>query len=168
MKEIGIFYGTNTAKTAQVAKKIKEAFGKDKISPVSVEEAWKEDFETYDNIIIGAATWFDGELPTYWDELIPLIESMNLKGKKVAIFGLGDQKKYPDNFADGNGILAEIFEKAGAKIVGLTSTDDYNFEKSKAIRDGKFLGLVVDLENQSDKTKDRVEKWVKQLEKEFN
>lgn len=168
MKEIGIFYGTNTAKTAQVAKKIKETFGKDKISPVSVEEAWKEDFETYDNIIIGAATWFDGELPTYWDELIPLIESMDLKGKKIAIFGLGDQKKYSDNFADGNGILAEIFEKSGATIVGLTSTDGYTFEKSRAIRDGKFLGLVLDLENQSDKTKDRVEKWVKQLEKEFN
>lgn len=48
-------------------------------------------------MIVGASTWFDGELPTYWDELVPELESLDLKGKKVAIFGLGDQKNYPDN-----------------------------------------------------------------------
>lgn len=168
MKKIGLFYGTSTAKTAQVAKKIADAFGKDKIDTVSVEEAWTDDFKAHDNIIVGAATWFDGELPTYWDEIIPEIESLNLKGKKVAIFGLGDQKKYPDNFADGIGILAESFEKTGAKVVGLTSSEGYDFEESKALRNGKFLGLVIDIENQSGKTAERVQNWIKQLKEEFS
>ena len=67
-------------------------------------------------MIVGASTWFDGELPTYWDELVPELESLDLKGKKVAIFGLGDQKNYPDNFVDGMGILADAFQKAGAGV----------------------------------------------------
>ena len=85
MKKIGLFYGISTAKTAQVAKKIEDAFGKDQVTVVSVEEAWTDDFKAYDNLIVGAATWFDGELPTYWDEIIPELESLSLKGKKVAM-----------------------------------------------------------------------------------
>lgn len=168
MKKIGLFYGTSTAKTAQIAKKVANAFEKDKIKIVSIEEAWADDFQSHDNIIVGTSTWFDGELPSYWDEIKPEIESLNLKGKKIAIFGLGDQKKYPDNFADGIGILARLFEGAGAKIIGLTSTEGYNFERSEALRDDKFLGLVIDIENQSSKTNDRVKSWVEQLKKEFD
>lgn len=168
MKKIGLFYGTSATKTTQIAKKIENAFAKNLIEIVSIEEAWTDDFHFYDNIIVGTSTWFDGELPSYWDELRPEIESLNLKGKKVAIFGLGDQKKYPDNFADGIGILAKLFEDAGAKIIGLTSTDGYDFEHSEALRDNKFSGLVIDIENQSSKTNDRIKKWVELLKKEFD
>lgn len=167
MKKIGLFYGTKASKTTQIGHKIEEYFGKDKIQVVSVEEAWIEDFDKFDNFIIGTSTWFDGELPTYWDEMRPLMETLNFKGKRVAIFGLGDQKKYSENFADAIGILAETFESAGAEIVGLTSTEGYKYEKSAAQRGNKFLGLVLDFENQQDKNKERVANWVKQLEGEF-
>ena len=100
MKKIGMFYGTNTVKTALVAKEIKEAFGDAEIDVVSVESAAGKEFEQYDNLIVGAATWFDGELPSYWDELVPELDSLVLKGKKVAVFGLGDQVNYPENFVD--------------------------------------------------------------------
>jgi len=56
MKKIGLFYGTTTTKTASIAKKIKEAFGSENVDLVSVEDAWKKDFESYDNIIVGVAT----------------------------------------------------------------------------------------------------------------
>ena len=108
MKKIGMFYGTNTVKTALVAKEIKEAFGDAEIDVVSVESAAGKEFEQYDNLIVGAATWFDGELPSYWDELVPELDSLVLKGKKVAVFGLGDQVNYPENFVDGIGILADF------------------------------------------------------------
>jgi len=168
MKKIGLFYGTTTAKTATIAKKVKAVFGDAKIDVIPVEDAWKKDFEEFDNIIVGVSTWFDGELPNYWDEVKPELESMDMKGKKVAIFGLGDQKKYPENFLDGVGLLAETFEKAGAKIVGLTPTEGYQFEKSLALRGNKFLGLAIDFENQHDKTDERIKQWVEQLKKEFN
>lgn len=168
MKKTGLFYGTGTKKTAAIGQKIKEAFGNAPIDIIAVEEAWKDDFEKYDNLILGTATWFDGELPNYWDELKPELEVLELKGKKVAIFGLGDQAGYPDNFADGIGILADLFESKGAAIVGFTSPDEYDFSSSLALRNGNLLGLVLDIENQSDKTDERIEKWVKQLKKEFN
>lgn len=168
MKKTGLFYSTNGKQTKEVAEDIKKLFGKADIELVSVEDAWDNDFEKYSNVIVGAATWFDGELPTHWDELLPEIVDLKLKGKKVAIFGLGDQVHYGDNFVDSIGILAEVFEKAGATIVGTTSIEGYNFVKSKALRDGKFLGLALDFVNQSDKTKDREKKWVAQLQKEFD
>ncbi|WP_085536064.1 flavodoxin [Massilibacteroides vaginae] len=167
MKKTGLFYGVSTKKTALIGKEIQEAFGEDKADIVSVEEAGKNEFERYDNLIVGASTWFDGELPSYWDELLPELDSLKLKGKKVAIFGLGDQEGYPENFVDGIGLLADFFESAGAQVVGLTSTEGYTFEGSRALRDGKFLGLALDQENQSDKTSARIADWVKQLKKEF-
>lgn len=167
MKKTGLFYGVSTKKTALIGKEIQEAFGEDKADIVSVEEAGKKEFELYDNLIIGASTWFDGELPSYWDELLPELDSLKLKGKKIAIFGLGDQEGYPENFVDSIGLLAEFFESAGAQIVGLTSPEGYTFEGSRALRDGKFLGLALDQENQSDKTSARIAAWVEQLKKEF-
>lgn len=168
MKKTGIFYGTQTTKTASVAKKIIEAFGNTEIDVIDVYDATEADFEKYDNIIAGASTWFDGELPTYWDETLPMLEASKLKGKKVAIFGLGDQVEASENFADASGILAEAFEAQGAKLVGFTSTGGYTFEASKAQRGNQFVGLVIDIENQNKKTKERIESWVKQLEKEFS
>ena len=167
MKKIGLFYGTSTVKTAKIAVKIKKEFGDAQIDIVPIEEAWQKDFESYDNLVLGVSTWFDGELPSYWDEITPELESLNLKGKKIAIFGLGDQVKYPDNFVDGIGMLAETIEATGAKLVGLTSTEGYNFAHSRALRDDKLLGLAIDIENQSGKTDKRIADWVEQLKKEF-
>lgn len=166
MKKIGLFYGTGTNKTAAVAKKIKETFD-NKIEVIPVADARKEDFESYDNIIAGAATWFDGELPTLWDEALPELESLDLTGKKVAIFGLGDQAGYPDNFVDGIGILADLFTSRGATLVGQTSPDGYTFTQSRALRNGKFQGLAIDIENQPDLTDERIQRWVKQIQTEF-
>ena len=119
MKKIGLFYAANAVKTSQIAKKIREALGTEYVDIIPAEQAWGNDFEAYDNLIVGVSTWFDGELPTYWDELIPELETLDLKGKRVALFGLGDQVNYPDNFVDGLGILGDAFEKAGAALVGL-------------------------------------------------
>lgn len=168
MKTIGLFYAMNAAKTSHIAEKIREDLGGVKVTEVVlIERAWQNDFQAYDNMIVGASTWFDGELPTYWDELIPELETLDLKGKKVAVFGLGDQKNYPDNFVDGMGILADAFQKAGAELVGYTSTDGYVFSQSRAVRDGKFCGLVIDQENQPQLTAKRVVDWCKQIKEEF-
>ena len=134
---------------------------------MAVETAWIDDFKSYQYIILGSSTWFDGELPDYWAELVPALEDIDMTGKKVAIFGLGDQVRYPENFADGVGILAQLFESNGAQICGLTSPEGYKYTRSKAYRDGAFLGLIIDIENQSSKTKERIEEWVEQLKKEF-
>ncbi len=167
MKRIGLFYGKHTVKTAKIAKKIQDAFGDVEIELVSIEEAWQKDFESFDCLIAGTSTWFDGELPSYWDEIIPVLSTLDLKDKKVAIFGLGDQVNYPDNFVDGIGILAKTFESVGAKLVGTTSMQGYLFNQSQAMNGDRFAGLAIDIENQPDKTDERIRNWVEELKKDF-
>ncbi len=164
MKKIGIFYSSESVKTAAVAQEIIKELGSDHVEFVPVEQAWKDDFEKYDNIIVGVSTWFDGEFPTAWDEFVPELSEINLKNKQVAIFGLGDQVNYPENFSDAVGMLADILTKCGAKLTGFTSAEGYEFESSKALKGKQFQGLVIDVENQEDQTKKRIKDWVKSLE----
>lgn len=166
MNRTGLFYATGTEKTAAIANLIRDAFGDDRIDIVPVERAWRREFEAYDYLIVGSSTWFDGELPSYWDEMLPELKSLRLGGKKVAIFGLGDQVNYPDNFVDGIGLLAEVFESCGAQLTGFTSTDGYHFNQSKALKDGQFLGLALDPETQPEKTAERIRRWVEALRQE--
>lgn len=168
MKKIGLFYSFNTNKTAKNAQKIKKAFGDTfEIVDVNVEEVDEDTFLSYDQMILGVPTWFDGELPNYWDEFMPAIEELKLKGKTVALFGLGDQLGYPENFVDAIGILAEALEERGAKVVGLTSIEGFTFERSVALRNNQFLGLALDIENQAALCDERINAWVAQLQKEF-
>lgn len=168
MNKIAIIYSFNTKKTGKVAERIKEAFSDDQVSFVNAEEITEALFISFDQMIMGVPTWFDGELPNYWDEFLPAIEDLDLKGKKIALYGLGDQKGYPENFVDGMGIMAEILEGQGATLVGFTSTEGYNFESSKALRGDKFAGLAIDYENQGSMNKERIANWVEQLRSEFS
>ena len=93
-------------------------------SMVSVESAAGKEFEQYDNLIVELPPGSDGELPSYWDELVPELDSLVLKGR-FAVFGLGDQVNYPENFVDGIGILADFMVSSGATLVGKTSTEGY-------------------------------------------
>ncbi|MFW5657218.1 MAG: flavodoxin [Bacteroidota bacterium] len=167
MAKTGLFYSYNTKKTSHVAKKIAEVYGKD-IETVNLEDIDVDTFMAYTNYILGAPTWFDGELPNYWDEFLPALEDLDFKGKNFALFGLGDQKGYPENFVDAIGILGRFFEERGGKIVGLTSTEGYTFERSKGLRGDKFMGLAIDLENQHKLTDERVQEWVDDLKKGFD
>ncbi len=166
-KKTAIIYSFHTQKSKKVAEKVVDAFGEDKIEVVNAEELRKEVIEKYDNFIISAPTWFDGELPNYWDEFIPDLEEMDLSKKTFAIFGLGDQKGYPENFCDAIGLMAEILEDCGAKLIGETSTEGYTYESSKAQRGDVFVGLPIDQENQARLTKKRVADWVEKIKGEF-
>ncbi len=167
MKKTAIFYSFNTKNSSKAAEKIKKAYGESELDTINTEELTEDQFQAYDNLILSVPTWFDGELPNYWDEFVPALEDMDLKGKTVAIFGLGDQKGYPENFGDAIGIMATLVETQGAKVVGATPTKGYTFEKSRGVKNGKFVGLMIDAENQNNLTDDRVNNWVKEIKKKF-
>ena len=161
-----IVYSHKTKKTAKVAKIIVEAFGTP-IDDLDVEKIEPQVFNEYDFLILGAPTWFDGELPNYWDELVPAVEDLNLKNTKVALFGNGNQVNYPENFGDAVGLLADVFISAGAQVVGKTSTKTYTFEASKALSNNSFVGLILDFENQNKLNNERISDWVKQLKNQM-
>jgi flavodoxin I len=168
MNKTGIFYSFNSTKTAKAAEKIIEAFAPEiTIVPVNAEVLTEELFLSFTNIVLGVPTWFDGELPNYWDEFVPALEDLNLSGKTIAIFGLGNQVEYPENFGDAVGILGELVQERGAKLVGYTSTEGYSFESSRAVKNNQFMGLVLDQENQARQSKDRISKWVNGLKTDF-
>ncbi|NEQ69019.1 MAG: flavodoxin, partial [Symploca sp. SIO2D2] len=99
----------------------------------------------------------------YEDEL----DDIDFSGKKVAYFGTGDQSGYPDNFQDAMGILEEKISELKGKTVGNWPTDGYEHESSRAVKNGKFVGLALDEDNQSELTEERIQKWVAQLKTEF-
>jgi flavodoxin I len=168
MGKIGLFYSFNSKKTAKIAGIIHNAFSGVQVHLVDVDEVTREHFLEYDHLIFGVPTWFDGELPNYWDELLPALEEIDFSHKKIAVFGLGDQKGYPENFCDAIGIMASFFAERGATIVGDFPLDGYTFEGSKAVKGDIFVGLPLDQENQARLTNGRIEKWVEILKKEFN
>lgn len=167
MKKIGIFYSYRSVKTKQQVNKIVKLFGKANIQEVDADTTTGDEMMKFENWILAVPTWFDGELPNYWDELLPDLEDRDLKAKKVAVFGGGNQKDYPENFVDGLGLMADFLSGIGAKVVGSTSAEGYSFESSKALRGDQFIGLALDIENQAALTTERIEKWVEQLKKDF-
>lgn len=168
MNKIAIIYSFNAVKTSKVVEMLIGHFDKKETEKVNVEDITREKFLSFDKYILGVPTWFDGELPNYWDEFVPEIEDMDLKGKTFAIFGNGNQVGYTENFVDGIGLMAKLLEKQGARIVGFTSTEGYDFEGSRAVREGKFMGLALDFENQAGKNKSRIAAWTDQVKNEFD
>ena len=51
MKEIGLFYAMNAAKTSHIAEKICEKLGHKEVKMIMIEKAWQNDFQAYDNLI---------------------------------------------------------------------------------------------------------------------
>lgn len=94
------------------------------------------------------------------------MSELSIDGKHVAVFGLGDQCSYAENFADATGELHDVFQNLGAKLFGYTSTAGYEHEDSKSLRGDKFCGLLCDAVNQDELTGERVRKWVEQLKAE--
>jgi flavodoxin I len=166
-KAIGLFYGTTTGKTESVADMIRDEFGGDIVTLHEIGSIENDDFAEYECLIIACPTWNIGELQSDWEGFFPELDDIDFSGKKVAYLGTGDQEGYPDNFMDAMGILAEKISAQGGETVGQWPTDGYDFNESKAVVNGKFLGLAIDEDNQSDLTEARVKAWVSQLKKEF-
>jgi len=163
-----VYYSTSTGNTETVAGYISEAAG---ASMEDIGDAKESEIQSYDSLIVGAPTWHTGadtqRSGTSWDDfLYDTLPGLELEGKKVAVFGVGDQESYNENFCDAAGELYDLFEAKGCKMYGLTSTDGYNHSESQADRDGKFVGLMCDEDNQYDESEARAKAWVEQLKSE--
>ena len=168
MKKIGLFYGTYTGTTGNVATRIAKELGEDIVDlhNIRTDGCLMKD---YDILIIGTSTWSVGELQEDWDNFMPQLEDMCFEGKTVALFGTGDQISYPDTFLDGMGMLYETFQFRGAKFVGFWPTQGYDFTSPLPLLDhDHFVGLAIDEDNQADLTDERIKAWCAQLRKECN
>ena len=168
MTKIGLFYGTTTGKTETVAEIIQvELGGSSVVNSHDIADTTEGDFADYDCLIIGSPTWDIGELQSDWDGFFEELDNIDISGKKVAYFVSGDQIGYSENFQDAMGILEEKISSLGGKTVGYWSTDGYEHESSKADKGGKFVGLALDEDNQSELTESRIKEWATQIKSEF-
>lgn len=169
MASIGLYYSTIGGSTQDCAQYIGEAIGG--LEPIDIGDADVKDLSSKDCLIVGAPTWNTGadkeRSMTPWDQwLYETLPSLNLEGKKVAVFGVGDQMGYSFNYCDAVGELFDCFTAQGAKPYGMTSTEGYRHVESKAEVDGKFLGCLFDQDNQNDLSEGRAKAWVAQLKEE--
>ena len=170
MDTIALIYGTDTGMTADVADIIEERWTASELEVMEVCDVSPSDFERFDHLILGLSTWYDGDLQSDWETFFEeKFQTIDFTGKTVAIFGLGDQECYAEFFIDGVGILAKVILQNGGKIIGKWPTVDYDFEVSVAKIDNEdaFYGLALDELNEPDKTDDRLDAWLKQIEDEF-
>ncbi|MDT8392706.1 MAG: flavodoxin [Bacteroidales bacterium] len=165
MAKIGIFYGSSTGNTEIIAEKLAKLFGSDvELNNIDIVE--KKDIEKYDYLIFGTSTWGVGDMQDDWEDFIEVLSEVDFNKKKVALFGVGDQVNYPESFVDGMGVIYDVIYE-NVDVVGAWPLDGYTFKESAAVKNGKFVGLALDKENQQNLTDERLKKWVAILKKEF-
>jgi len=167
MAKIGIFYGSTTGNTEKIATLIQREFGEENADLYNVDIVEKEDVGKYDFLIFGVSTWGVSDLQDDFEDFLEVLDEVDFTGKKVALFGLGDQSTYTESFVDAMGILYDRLKKIGVNIVGAIPTKGYSFERSMAVVKGKLVGLAIDEEFESELTPERVRNWVNQLKLEF-
>ena len=117
-EKIGVFYGSSTGNSEAICDIIQEELSDSIVELFNVSDTDPEKILSYNNIIISCPTWYEGELQEDWIEFLPKIATLDLKGKTIVMFGMGDQVGYADNFLDALGIIAKDLIKAGAEIKG--------------------------------------------------
>lgn len=167
MATIGLFYGSTTGNTEDAAKQIRTALGEHTVTLQDIAQAKAETFMPFDTLILGTSTWGYGEQQDDWTGFESELDKIDWSNKRVALFGLGDQYGYSDTFVDAMGLLYEAITSKGARVFGTWAGSDYEFEASTAHRDGTFVGLALDNDNQADLTNKRIAQWVQNLKEEL-
>ncbi|MFT5757529.1 MAG: flavodoxin II [Alteromonadaceae bacterium] len=167
--EIGLFYGSTTCYTEMAAEKIQQAMKKSKVELYNIKDVALSKTAEYDLLILGISTWDYGELQEDWESHWQDIADLDLNGKIVALYGMGDQIGYTEWFQDALGMLHEQVIAQGAYIIGYWPNTGYEFAASKGLTSdqSQFVGLPLDEDNQYQLSDERIAQWCKQIENEI-
>lgn len=165
MTKIAILYGSSGGNAESVARQAQDLFngeaGLYNVQHVSIDE-----IKDYPYYILGTSTTGIGDLQDDWEGFLPFFAEMDLSGKKIAIFALGDSASYSSSFAESMRVIYdEIADKAD--IVGRVPDEGYTYDESNAVVDGLWVGLPIDEDNEYDLTEERLSQWVETLKNEF-
>ncbi|MBF9001593.1 MULTISPECIES: flavodoxin FldB [Vibrio] len=167
--KIGLFYGSTTCYTEMAAEKMRAILGEDLVDIYNVKESPLTLMNDYDFLILGISTWDFGEIQEDWNDIWDQISGVDLTGKYVALFGLGDQEGYGEWFLDAMGLLHDEVKKVGANLLGYWPNQGYEFDASKALTaDGtQFVGLALDEDSQYELSDERIATWIEQILTEY-
>jgi flavodoxin I len=164
MAKIGIYYGSTTGNTQEVAEEIAKKLDVSKTDLHDVSNA-KADFSAYDVLLFGSPTLGLGDLQDDWEYYIDKVKAANLDGKKVALFGCGDSSSYSDTFGDALSKIYDVIKDKGCQLIGKVSTEGYTYDSSESVVDGQFVGLLIDNDNEPGLTDQRIAVWIEDLKK---
>lgn len=165
MNKIAILYGSSGGNTETIAQKIKDLFGGN-ADVYNVESATLDQVKPYPYLILGTSTTGVGDLQDDWDGFLPSFAKMDLSGKKVALFALGDSASFSSSFAESMRVIYDAI-KDNVEIVGQVPDEGYTYDDSTAVIDGNWIGLALDEDNEYDLTDDRLATWYEELKKHF-
>lgn len=174
MIKLGIFYGSTNGDSARVAVEIirlceslPALLGWASCERIDIAEYELAEMLDFDLILLGSPTWNIGHMQKDWEAVFDEFDALDLTGKSVAVYGMGDQRGYPDTFVDAIFFVADKASERGARLIGNCSPAGYEFTGSWALVDGAFLGLPLDDINQPELTEPRLREWLVQLRREY-
>ena len=164
---VAIVFGSTTMNTEYVSQRLAASFGEGRADCHNVREVSLDLMRERPGLVLVSSTWGNGDLQDDWESFFPRFQSLSMSGKTVGLVGVGDQENYPDAFCDGIAVLYEQVVAAGGRVVGFTDTSGYNFKRSRAVIDGRFMGLILDEDNQADLSDERIRDWVRVISPQF-
>lgn len=160
MKTIGIYYGSSTGVTEDMANLIADLLGVAAADVHDVAMADVTSVDDYEVLLLGSSTW-GGYLQYDWEDFLPMLAGEDLTGKAVGFFGCGDSLSFGYTFCDALGILKEELADTACVFIGEIPSEDYDYEGSRAEEEyGILIGCLIDEINESDKTEDRITAWL--------
>ena len=166
MKKIGIFYGSTTGTTKDVAKKIGEQLGVKPEDIHDVASAAPSMVGDYDVIIIGASTWGDGDLQDDMATFLDGMQAMDLREKEVAIFGCGDESM-AQTFCNSVGEIYHRLHDAHPTFIAPFNNKGYDYSHSESDVKGMIVGLCIDEVNHPEETDARIKAWCDEIKEEI-
>lgn len=167
MKKIGIFYGSTTGTTESVAEQIASALGVDSSDVHNVGNTNAQSAADYEVLVLGSSTWGAGDLQDDWNDFLEKLAAIPLNGKKIALFGCGDAMSFGSTFCDAVGTIYDKLQDKGASFIAPVDPSGYSYDASTAEVAGELVGLLIDENNESDKTEQRIQNWTNQLKTEI-
>eukprot|EP00193_Tetraselmis_chui_P006529 CAMPEP_0177765834 /NCGR_PEP_ID=MMETSP0491_2-20121128/8198_1 /TAXON_ID=63592 /ORGANISM="Tetraselmis chuii, Strain PLY429" /LENGTH=389 /DNA_ID=CAMNT_0019282199 /DNA_START=434 /DNA_END=1603 /DNA_ORIENTATION=- len=177
---VGLLYASSTGHTRAAAHLVKQCLGEIVSDPMQVSRVSARELVSCARddgaVILGAPTWATGcsrmRTGTAMDDFLWQVNDTvppdGLRGLRFAVFGCGDARMFPDNFADALDELYTTLCSVGAEPLGHWRPGDggeYLCTHSKSFRaaEGHFVGLPLDSVNQSHLTQQRIHRWCQQL-----
>lgn len=80
------------------AEKIRDILGPELVTLHNLKDDAPALMEQYDVLILGIPTWDFGEIQEDWEAVWEQLDDLNLEGKIVALYGMGDQLGYGEWF----------------------------------------------------------------------
>ncbi len=165
MSKIGIFFGSSSGTTEDIAGRVAGLFGVSSSDVHNVADANVADMANYDVLLLGSSTWGMGDLQDDWVDFLPEAAKQDLNGKKVAFFGCGDSSSYSDTYCDSLATIKEELAGTGCTFIGKVPAEGHNFDETRCQEGDELIGALLDEVNESGETDERLEIWADAVKK---